>query len=164
MGLIADGTGVLLNNEMDDFTAKPGASNAYGLVGFAANLPGPGKRPLSSMTPTILLKNGKPILITGSPGGSRIISTVLQVIVNAVDFKMPIGEAVQSPRLHHQWLPDEVHVEPGFSERTLDALRRRGHTVDPGPPYSSANSIALMPDGIVGAADSRTRGATAAGY
>jgi gamma-glutamyltranspeptidase/glutathione hydrolase len=164
MGLVAEGTGVLLNNEMDDFTAKPGTANAYGLVGYAANLPGPGKRPLSSMTPTILLKNGKPVLITGSPGGSRIISTVLQVIVNATDFKMPLGEAVQSPRLHHQWLPDEVHVEPGFAETVLEALRQRGHVIDPGPPYSSANSIAVTPKGIVGAADSRTRGATAAGY
>jgi gamma-glutamyltranspeptidase/glutathione hydrolase len=149
---------------MDDFTAKPGTANAYGLVGYAANLPGPGKRPLSSMTPTILLKNGKPALITGSPGGSRIISTVLQVIVNTTDFKMPLGEAVQSPRLHHQWLPDEVHVEPGFSQQVLDAMRQRGHVIDPGPPYSSANSIAVTPKGIVGAADSRTRGATAAGY
>jgi gamma-glutamyltranspeptidase / glutathione hydrolase len=164
VGLVAEGTGVLLNNEMDDFTAKPGTANAYGLVGFAANLPGPGKRPLSSMTPTILLKNGNPVLITGSPGGSRIISTVLQVIVNAADFKMPIGEAVQSPRLHHQWLPDEVRVEPGFSETVLEGLRQRGHAVRSGPPYSSANSIAVAPKKIVGAADSRTRGATAAGY
>jgi gamma-glutamyltranspeptidase / glutathione hydrolase len=164
VGLVAEGTGVLLNNEMDDFTAKPGTANAYGLVGFAANLPGPGKRPLSSMTPTILLKNGKPLLITGSPGGSRIISTVLQVIVNTVDFKLPIGEAVQSPRLHHQWLPDQVRVEPGFSEQVLDALRQRGHIIESGPPYSSANSIAVTPKDIVGAADSRTHGATAAGY
>jgi gamma-glutamyltranspeptidase / glutathione hydrolase len=164
VGLVAEGTGVLLNNEMDDFTAKPGTANAYGLVGFAANLPSPGKRPLSSMTPTILLKNGNPVLITGSPGGSRIISTVLQVIVNAADFKMPIGEAVQSPRLHHQWLPDEVRVEPGFSETVLEGLRQRGHAVRSGPPYSSANSIAVAPKKIVGAADSRTRGATAAGY
>ena len=87
VGLVADGTGVLLNNELDDFTAAPGASNAYGLVGFEANLPGPGKRPLSSMSPTIVLKDGKPVLVTGSPGGSRIISTVLQVIVNVLDYR-----------------------------------------------------------------------------
>ena len=99
LGLVADGTGVLLNNELDDFTAKPGAANAYGLIGYTANLPGPGKRPLSSMTPTIVLKDGKPFLITGSPGGSRIISTVLQVIVNVIDFHMPIGEAVSAPRI-----------------------------------------------------------------
>ena len=91
VGLVADGTGVLLNNELDDFTAAPGASNAYGLVGFEANLPGPGKRPLSSMSPTIVLKDGKPVLVTGSPGGSRIISTVLQVIVNVLDYDMDVA-------------------------------------------------------------------------
>jgi gamma-glutamyltranspeptidase/glutathione hydrolase len=116
------------------------------------------------MTPTILLKNGKPFLVTGSPGGSRIISTVLEVVVNAIDFKMPINEAVQSPRLHHQWLPEDVRVEPGFSEQVLDALSQRGYAIEPGPPYSSANSIEVTRPGIVGAADSRTRGATAAGY
>ncbi len=128
LGLVADGTGVLLNNELDDFTAKPGSANAYGLVGFNANLPGPGKRPLSSMTPTIVLKDGKPFLVTGSPGGSRIISAVLQVIVNVIDFHMPIDQAVSAPRLHHQWQPDEVVAEPGFSPDLLDALKARGHT------------------------------------
>ena len=112
LGLVAEGTGVLLNNELDDFTSKPGTANAYGLVGYDANLPGPGKRPLSSMTPTIVLKDGKPVLITGSPGGSRIITAVLQIIVNAIDFHMPIDQAVSAPRLHHQWQPDEVYVEP----------------------------------------------------
>ena len=115
LGLVAEGTGVLLNNELDDFTAKPGAANAFGLVGYDANLPAPGKRPLSSMSPTIVLKDGKPVLMTGSPGGSRIISAVLQVIVNSIDFNMPIDRAVSAPRLHHQWLPDEVDVEPGFA-------------------------------------------------
>ena len=90
VGLVADGTGVLLNNELDDFTAKPGTANAYDLIGFSANLPGPGKRPLSSMTPTIVLKDGKPFLITGAPGGSRIITTVLQVIADVIDFHMPV--------------------------------------------------------------------------
>ncbi len=122
LGLVADGTGVLLNNELDDFTAKPGAANAYGLVGFNANLPGPGKRPLSSMTPTIVLKDGKPFLVTGSPGGSRIITAVLQVITNVIDFHMPIDKAVSAPRLHHQWQPDETFVEPGFAPAVLDAL------------------------------------------
>ena len=164
LGLVAEGTGVLLNNELDDFTAKPGASNAYGLVGFEANLPGPNKRPLSSMTPTIVLKDGKPALITGSPGGSRIISTVLQVIVNALDFKMSVAQAVQASRLHHQWMPDETDVEPGFVPVALEDLRARGHTVEPTPPYSSANSIAITPQGYVGAADSRTHGAMAVGY
>ena len=114
---------MLLNNELDDFTAAPGASNAYGLVGFEANLPGPGKRPLSSMSPTIVLKDGKPVLVTGSPGGSRIISTVLQVIVNVLDYKMDVAAAVAAPRLHHQWLPDEVRVERGFPGDMLFELK-----------------------------------------
>jgi gamma-glutamyltranspeptidase/glutathione hydrolase len=163
VGLIADGTGVLLNNELDDFTAAPGASNAYGLVGFEANLPGPGKRPLSSMTPTIVLKDGKPVLVTGSPGGSRIISTVLQVIVNVLDYDMDAGAAVSAPRLHHQWLPDEVRVERGFSEDTLAALSAKGHHVVGPMAQGSANSIAVTSKGTLGAPDPRTRGADAAG-
>lgn len=170
LGLIADGTGVLLNNELDDFTAKAGAANAYGLVGYAANLPGPNKRPLSSMAPTIVLKDGKPFLITGSPGGSRIITAVLQVITNAIDFKMPIAKAVTAPRLHHQWQPDETYVESGFAQEVLDALKARGHTIVPTAPHTSANSIEVIPksefkpQGYVGAADTRTRGALAAGF
>ncbi|HTQ83689.1 MAG TPA: gamma-glutamyltransferase [Pseudolabrys sp.] len=164
LGLIADGTGVLLNNELDDFTAKPGAANAYGLVGFDSNLPGPGKRPLSSMTPTIVLKDGKPFLVTGSPGGSRIITAVLQVIANVVDFHMGIAEAVTAPRLHDQWQPDEVLVEPGFAAGVLDALTADGYKIVPVAPGTSANSIAVTDNGYVGAADTRTRGAMAAGY
>ncbi|MBV9557476.1 MAG: gamma-glutamyltransferase, partial [Pseudolabrys sp.] len=163
LGLVAEGTGVLLNNELDDFTAKPGTANAFGLVGFEANLPGPNKRPLSSMTPTIVLKDGKPLIVTGSPGGSRIISTVLQVIVNAIDFNMPIERAVSAPRLHHQWRPDEVLTEPGFAPETLAALASRGHVIIAGPPASSANSVMVKDGGMIGAADPRTRGALAAG-
>ena len=163
VGLVADGTGVLLNNELDDFTAAPGASNAFGLVGFEANLPGPGKRPLSSMSPTIVLKDGKPVLVTGSPGGSRIISTVLQVIVNVLDYHMDVASAVAAPRLHHQWLPDEVRIEHGFPDDVIAALRAKGHTVIESLGYSSANSIAVTPDGLFGAPDPRTRGAFAAG-
>jgi gamma-glutamyltranspeptidase/glutathione hydrolase len=163
VGLVAEGTGVLLNNELDDFTAAPGAANAYGLVGFDANLPGPGKRPLSSMSPTIVLKDGQPVLVTGSPGGSRIISTVLQVIVNVIDYHMDVAAAVAAPRLHHQWLPDEVRIEHGFSDATLEALRARGHrTVEP-MGQTSANSIAITSNGLLGAPDPRTRGAEAAG-
>jgi gamma-glutamyltranspeptidase/glutathione hydrolase len=164
VGLVADGTGVLMNNELDDFTAAPGASNAFGLVGFEANLPGPGKRPLSSMSPTIVLKDGKPVLVTGSPGGSRIISTVLQVIVNVIDYRMNIMSAVAAPRLHHQWLPDEVRIERGFSEETLNALRAMGHKVVEPMGQTSANSILVTPDGLLGAPDPRTRGAEASGY
>ena len=163
VGLVAEGTGVLLNNELDDFTAAPGASNAYGLVGFDANLPGPGKRPLSSMSPTIVLKDGKPVLVTGSPGGSRIISTVLQVIVNVLDYHMDVAAAVAAPRLHHQWLPDEVRIERGFPETTLEALKAKGHHIVEPMGQTSANSIEVTPTGLLGAPDPRTRGADAAG-
>ena len=164
VGLVAEGTGVLLNNELDDFTAAPGASNAFGLVGFEANLPGPGKRPLSSMTPTIVLKDGKPVLVTGSPGGSRIVSTVLQIIINVLDYGTNVADAVAAPRLHHQWLPDEVRAEHGFPENVIAELRARGHTVVMPMGQTSANSIAVSPDGFHGAADPRTRGSEAAGY
>ena len=163
VGLVADGTGVLLNNELDDFTAAPGASNAFGLVGFEANLPGPGKRALSSMSPTIVLKDGKPVLVTGSPGGSRIISTVLQVIVNVLDYRMDVAAAVAAPRLHHQWLPDVVRIERGFADDTLAALTAKGHRVIGSLGETSANSIAVTSNGLLGAPDPRTRGAEAAG-
>ncbi|MGB8120668.1 MAG: gamma-glutamyltransferase, partial [Pseudolabrys sp.] len=136
LGLVAEGTGVLLNNELDDFTSKPGTANAYGLVGYNANLPGPGKRPLSSMTPTIVMKDGKPFLITGSPGGSRIISTVLQIIVNVIDFHLPVDQAVSAPRVHHQWQPDELSAEPGISPEILDGLVKRRHKVVLTPPQT----------------------------
>ncbi len=164
LGMVADGTGVLLNNELDDFTAKAGAANAYGLVGVEANQPGPGNRPLSSMSPTIVLKDGKPVLITGSPGGSRIITAVLQVILNVLDFGMPVDAAVSAARLHDQWQPDQVLVEPGFDQALLDGLAARGHKIVPARPSTSANSIAITADGYVGVADPRTRGALAAGY
>jgi gamma-glutamyltranspeptidase / glutathione hydrolase len=163
VGLIAEGTGVLLNNELDDFTAAPGASNAYGLVGFEANLPGPRKRPLSSMSPTIVMKDGKAVLVTGSPGGSRIISAVLQIIVDVLDYDMDVAAAVAAPRLHHQWLPDEVRIERGFADDTLAGLRAKGHRVIEPLGYSSANSIAVTANGLLGAPDPRTRGAEAAG-
>jgi len=164
VGLIADGTGILLNNELDDFAAKPGAPNAYGLTGGEANAPGPGKRPLSSMTPTIVLKNGKPFLVTGSPGGSRIITAVLQVILNVIDRGLPVAQAVRLPRLHHQWLPDEVLLDTGFPQELAAALAARGHHVVEGLPPTSANSIMATPAGLWGAADYRTRGALAIGY
>ena len=164
LGLVAEGTGVLLNNELDDFAAKPGAPNAFGLLGGEANAPGPGKRPLSSMSPTIVLKDGKPFLVTGSPGGSRIITTMLQVISNVIDRQLPIADAIGEPRLHHQWLPDEVMVERGFAHELVRALAARGHIVKEGLPPTSANSILITADRLVGAADHRTRGALAVGY
>ena len=155
---------MLLNNELDDFAAAPGAPNAFGLVGFDANAPGPGKRPLSSMTPTIVLKDGKPFLVTGSPGGSRIITVVLQVLTNVIDHGMTIAEAVQAPRIHHQWLPDEVMIEAPLPADTVKALEARGHAVRVRTPLSSANSIMVTRKGLVGAADTRTRGALAVGH
>ena len=163
VGLVAEGTGILLNNELDDFTAAPGAANAFGLVGFEANLPGPGKRPLSSMSPTIVLKEGKPVLITGTPGGSRIISAVTQVIVNSIDYRMNIAAAVAAPRIHHQWLPDDVRAERGIPEDVLTELRSKGHKVIDTLGQTSANSIAVTPNGPFGAPDPRTRGSWAEG-
>jgi gamma-glutamyltranspeptidase/glutathione hydrolase len=164
LGLVAEGTGILLNNTLDDFAAKPGAPNGFGLVGGAANAPEPGKRPLSSMTPTIVLKDTKPVLVTGAPGGSRIITTVMQVVINAIDGGMTIGNAVAAPRLHHQWMPDEVVAEPIFPPATLRALGGFGHKVRVDTLFGSAHSIAVTPQGLVGAADLRALGAAAAGY
>ena len=144
--------------------AAVGASNLFGLVGSEANLPGPGKRPLSSMTPTIVLKAGKPFLVTGSPGGSRIITTVLQVVLNVVDHQMNIAEAVAAPRIHHQWLPDRVFAERGLSPDTVRLLEARGHKVVTTATSGSANSILVTPDGLAGAADMRQRGTLAEGY
>lgn len=163
LGLVAEGTGVLLNNEMDDFTSVPGMANAFGLVQSEANLPEPGKRPLSSMSPTIVMKDGKVVLITGSPGGSRIISAVLQVIVNVIDRGLPVADAVAAPRLHHQWMPDEVRIDRGFPPEVLEELKARGHQIVEPIAQTSANSIVVLPEAYSGGADPRTRGATAAG-
>ncbi len=164
VGLIADGTGVLLNNELDDFAAKADAPNAYGLLGDKANAPGPGKRPLSSMTPTIVLKDGKPYLVTGTPGGSRIITAVLQVVTDVIDRGMDVASAVSKPRLHNQWMPDQVLAEAGFPPDVLATLQARGDNVVVQKLTTSANSIMATPAGFVGAADPRTRGSLAAGY
>jgi gamma-glutamyltranspeptidase / glutathione hydrolase len=164
VGLVAAGTGVLLNNELDDFAAKADAPNAYGLFGYDANAPGPGKRPLSSMTPTIVLKDGKPWLITGSPGGSRIINTVLQIVVDVIDRGMDIAGAVSAPRVHNQWIPDRVFAEPALPQALIAALQARGDDVVVQQMTTSANSIMVTPEGFVGAADPRTRGALAVGY
>jgi gamma-glutamyltranspeptidase / glutathione hydrolase len=164
LGLVAAGTGIMLNNELDDFAAKADAPNAYGLLGFEANAPGPGKRPLSSMTPTIVLKDGKPFLITGSPGGSRIITAVLQVVVNVIDRGMDVASAVGAPRIHNQWKPDQVVVEDTLPPDLVAALQARGDKVVLNRPFTSANSIEITPGGFVGAADPRTHGALATGY
>ncbi len=163
-GLVAEGTGILLNNELDDFSAKPGTPNAYGLIGGAANAVAPNKRPLSSMSPTILLKDGKPFLVTGSPGGSRIITTTLQIIMNVVDHGMNIAEATFAPRIHHQWLPDELRIEPGISPDTIKLLEAKGHKVTVGAAMGSTQSIMVTGQGLFGASDPRQPGALTAGY
>jgi gamma-glutamyltranspeptidase/glutathione hydrolase len=164
LGLVAEGTGVLLNNELDDFAARPGAPNAFGLVGGAANAPGPNKRPLSSMAPTIVLKDGKVELVTGSPGGPRIITTVLGILTGVIDFNMNIAEATDAPRVHHQWLPDELRVERGLSPDTLRLLHAKGQNVIEGSAMGSTATIAIRDGWIMGAADTRQRGTLAAGY
>ena len=163
-GLVAEGTGVLLNNELDDFAAKPGAANAYGLLGDDANAPGPNKRPLSSMSPTIVFKDGEVELVTGSPGGSRIITTVLQIILNVIDHGLNVAEAEDAPRVHDQWQPDELRVERGLSIDTIRLLEAMGHKVVVREAMGSANTIARKDGVLTGASDPRQRGTLAVGY
>ena len=163
-GIVAAGTGILLNNEMDDFSAKPGVPNAYGLVGGEANAVGAHKRPLSSMSPTIVFEDGEPFLATGSPGGSRIITTTLQILLNVIDHDMNIAAATAAPRVHHQWRPDRLLVEPGISPDTLDLLARRGHRVVTGRATGSTQSIMRVDEGLLGASDPRRPGALTLGY
>ena len=164
-GLVADGTGVLLNNELDDFAAQPGAANAYGLMGGDANAPGPAKRPLSSMSPTLVFKDGKLLMATGSPGGSTIISTVLQIILNVVDHGLNVAEAENAPRAHDQLWPDELRIERGMSLDTIRLLEAMGHKVVVRDAMGSANTIVRTLDGeLEGASDLRQRGTLAIGY
>jgi gamma-glutamyltranspeptidase/glutathione hydrolase len=164
-GLVAEGTGVLLNNELDDFAAKPGAANYFGLMGGDANAPGPVKRPLSSMSPTLVFKDGRLELATGSPGGSRIITTVLQIIVNVIDHRLNVAEAENAPRAHDQLFPDELRIERGVSEDTIRLLEAMGHKVVVRESMGSANTIARSPDGVLtGASDLRQRGTLAVGF
>ncbi|XXD07736.1 gamma-glutamyltransferase [Klebsiella sp. R445] len=164
-GIVAGSSGILMNNQMDDFSAKPGVPNVYGLVGGDANAVGPKKRPLSSMSPTIVVKEGKTWLVTGSPGGSRIITTVLQMVVDTIDFGMNVAEATNAPRFHHQWLPDELRVEKGFSPDTLKLLAQKGQKVVLKEVMGSTQSIMVGPDGtLYGASDPRSPGDLTAGY
>ncbi len=162
-GMAVEGAGFLLNNEMDDFSAKPGSANGYGLIGGAANAIQPKKRPLSSMTPTILFdSNNKPILATGSPGGSTIITIVLQMILNSTDFKMGIAEATAMPRIHHQWLPDSIYYENGISPDTLQKLKSLGHQMSSqSRVLGSTQSIFRKAHSLEGSADPRRQGASA---
>jgi gamma-glutamyltranspeptidase/glutathione hydrolase len=163
-GMSVAGAGFILNNEMDDFSSKPGTANAYGLIGGVANSIEAGKRPLSSMTPTMLFKDGRPVLATGSPGGSRIITSVLQMIVNVIDHEMNISVASSAPRMHHQWLPDVIQLESGFSPDTIRELQRRGHTIrGAGFTIGNVHSVARQNGYFVGAADPRRPGSGSAG-
>ena len=154
-GIVAAGTGILLNNEMDDFSVKPGVPNAFGLVGGTANAIEAKKRPLSSMTPTIVMKNNKPWLVTGSPGGARIITTVLQSVVNTIDHEMNPAEAIITPRVHHQWLPDELRVEEGISPDTIKLLQEKGHKVVTKAPMGRIQIIQADDSGFYGYSDPR---------
>lgn len=147
--------GFFLNNEMDDFSAKPGVPNGYGLIGGEANKVEAGKRPLSSMTPLILFKDNKPILVTGSPGGSKIINTVLQIILNVVDHRLNIAEATMAPRIHHQWLPDKLSMEQGFSPDTIKILNGMGHNVVKQNGMGCTESIMIHKGFFYGFADPR---------
>jgi gamma-glutamyltranspeptidase/glutathione hydrolase len=159
----ATGLGFLLNNEMDDFAPKPGEANSYGLIQGEANAIAPGKTPLSSMTPTIILKDAKPVLAVGSPGGPTIINTVLEVIVNVIDFGMNVQDAVNWPRFHHQWLPDELRMEPGYSPDTVALLEKRGYTVKRVNAQGEVAAIHWGNGWLEGAPDPRTE-ATAEGH
>ncbi|MGJ3242256.1 MAG: gamma-glutamyltransferase [Opitutales bacterium] len=163
---VVPGTGFFLNNEMDDFSAQAGVPNLYGLVGGEANAVAPGKRMLSSMTPTLVFgPDGNIFAATGSPGGPRIITTVLQVLVNLIDFRLNPAEATLAPRVHHQWLPDVVRIERGMSPDTRALLEAKGHRVETGGTLGAAQTIVRLPDKTLqGFSDSRRRGGLAAGH
>ncbi len=163
--IVVEGAGFLLNNEMDDFSAKPGVPNAYGLIGGDANAVEPNKKMLSSMSPTIVLKDGKVFLVTGSPGGARIITTTLQVIMNVIDHGMNIQEAVNAPKVHHQWLPEEIRIEKGISLDTIKILMQMGHPVTLKGPMGAASSVLVDQETglLYGATDPRRQG-SASGY
>jgi len=165
-GITVPGLGFLLNNEMDDFASKPGTPNMFGLVQGERNAIAPGKRPLSSMTPTILLKDGKLFMTVGAPGGSRISTAVLQVILNVVDFGMNIQDAIDAPRVHHQWMPDRLSIEHAISPDTVALLKARGYDVDYAPGVVLAQTAAIVSDGgwLQGGSDGRSAAGKAAGY
>jgi len=165
-GITVPGLGFLLNNEMDDFSAKPGSPNMFGLVQGEANAIAPGKRPLSSMSPTILVRNGKLFMTAGAPGGSRIPTAVLQVILNVVDFGMNVQDAIDAPRFHHQWLPDRLSLERGISPDTVALLEAHGYDVDYASGVVIAQVAAIVSDGgwLQGGSDGRSGAGKAAGY
>src|SRR5471032_979826 len=165
-GITVPGLGFLLNNEMDDFSSKPGTANMFGLVQGENNAIAPGKRPLSSMTPTIVVKDGKLFMTAGAPGGSRISTAVLQVILNVLDFGMNVQDAIDAPRVHHQWQPDKLSLERGISPDTVALLQSRGYDVDYAPGVVLAQVAAIVSDGgwLQGGSDGRSAAGKAAGY
>ena len=165
-GITVPGLGFLLNNEMDDFSAKPGTANMFGLVQGENNAIQPGKRPLSSMTPTIIEKDGKLFMTAGAPGGSRISTAVMQVILNVIDFGMNVQDAIDAPRFHHQWQPDKLYLERGISPDTVAILKSRGYDVDYSPGVVLAQVAAIVSDGgwLQGGSDGRSSMGKAAGY
>ena len=162
-GRVAAGTGILLNNEMDDFAVKPGVPNAFGLTGGEANAIEPGKRPLSSMTPVIVLKDGKAMLATGSPGGSTIITTVLQTLINRLVHGLNVAEATSRPRIHHQWLPDLISIEGHAARDSIALLEAKGHTLRVGRVLGATETIEMRDGLFYGAADPRRPAARAVG-
>ena len=156
--IVVPGTGIFLNNEMDDFSAAPGIPNFYGLVGNEKNAIEAGKRPLSSMTPVLLFKDGEPFLATGGAGGSRIITSVLNVILNVIDRGMNVADATEQLRIHHQWLPDQILYEDGLSEDTKKLLEAKGHTLTPFDWYARPQTAVYQDGWAYGYADSRIPG------
>ena len=165
-GIVVPGAGFLLNNEMGDFNAAPDLTTTNGLIGTAPNLAAPGKRMLSSMTPTIVVRDGRLLLVTGSPGGRTIINTVLLTILNVVDFEMGAQTAVNAPRFHHQWLPDRILYERGsFSDEVMQVLRQRGHTLIESGSQGAAEIIVVNGAGkLETGADKRAPDSGAAGW
>jgi gamma-glutamyltranspeptidase / glutathione hydrolase len=161
----AEGLGFLMNNEMDDFASAPGVPNMYGLIQGPANAVGPGKRPLSAMTPTIVTKDDKLVMVLGSPGGPTIITTVANALMGDVDYGMNIQQAVNAPRYHHQWMPDQVQVEQAFPAADVAALQKMGHKIEQEKKWGDAECIAINPltGERMGASDPRNNG-KAIGY
>ncbi len=155
-------SGVVLNDEMDDFSAQPGAPNAFGLIGAFANAVAPGKRPLSSMTPTIVTKDGEPILCVGAAGGPTIVSSTVQTIINVIDFGLDVSAAVSAPRIHAQWMPNALVVETDIPRDVVEGLKKRGHKVVPMPSLAAVQAVGLSPARLTAASDPRYGGAPAA--
>jgi gamma-glutamyltranspeptidase/glutathione hydrolase len=152
-GVTIKGTGILMNNEMDDFSGLPGVPNQFGLLGGIANQIEPAKRPLSSMTPTLVFDNGEPFLVVGSPGGSRIITAVLQIILNVIDFDQTLEEATSSKRIHHQWYPDEIDIEETYNQ--INELENMGYKIDIINTATCTQSIMIYDGDFIGVSDLR---------